>query len=198
MQTEATANEKRLTLIYALTLGAIAVTYKVLPRYLVDPTESALWNLVPMGALALFVGSRLRTTQAYLIPLVAMVASDLLLIQPLAAQGFPSFTASTPLIYLSFLLYVVLGRWIPARSMAPVALAGGALAGSVQFFLLSNFASFLAFYPFTWAGLAECYTLAIPYYRSTLASDLLFTGLFFALHALLVFGVASKEAQVPA
>lgn len=198
MQTDTPSNETRWTLMYALILGVILIAYKVLPRLFLDPTESVLWNLVPIGALSLFVGSRLRSFHAYLIPLVAMIISDLLLIKPMAEQGFQSINTSTPIIYLSFLLYVLIGRLIPPRSMSPLALAGGALAGSLQFFLLSNFASFLAFYSLDWAGLVECYTLAIPYYRGTLTSDIIFTGLFFALHAALRFGLAAKEAKVTA
>ena len=61
------------------------------------------------------------------------------------------------------------------------------LAASVSFFAVSNFAVWALWnmYPKTLAGLAECYTMAIPFFRNTVASDLLFTGAFFGLAALL-------------
>jgi hypothetical protein len=36
-------------------------------------------------------------------------------------------------------------------------------------------------YPKTWAGLAECYTLAIPFFRATVVSDMVFSLAFFSV-----------------
>lgn len=57
------------------------------------------------------------------------------------------------------------------QQYVPVALA--ALTGSVLFFFITNFAVWLVFptYSQTVAGLVQCYVLALPYFRSTLASD---------------------------
>ena len=52
---------------------------------------------------------------------------------------------------------------------------------SLSFFAISNFAVWALWnmYPKTLAGLAECYTMAIPFFRNTAVSDLLFAGAFF-------------------
>ena len=53
---------------------------------------------------------------------------------------------------------------------------------------ISNFGSWLAQsqpYGYSFAGLRDCYEAAIPFYRGTLVSDVLCTGAFFALHAVL-------------
>ena len=60
---------------------------------------------------------------------------------------------------------------------------GGAIGASILFFIISNFGVWLSDpdYPLTWSGLVLCYEMAIPFFRNTLASDLLYTGAFFGL-----------------
>ncbi|HLK18145.1 MAG TPA: DUF6580 family putative transport protein, partial [Bryobacteraceae bacterium] len=69
------------------------------------------------------------------------------------------------------------------------------IVSSMQFFLISNFGSWLWFdgYPKTAAGLANCYNAAIPFFGRTLLSDLIFTAILFGLHAWLSRTVAARE-----
>jgi hypothetical protein len=57
---------------------------------------------------------------------------------------------------------------------------------SVSFFILTNFGLWLStsYYAKTGAGLAACYTAAIPFFHQTLLSDLFFVGLLFGLYHL--------------
>ena len=57
------------------------------------------------------------------------------------------------------------------------------LASSVWFFVVTNFAVWILwdFYPKTLEGLITCYESAIPFFKNTLISTLLFTGLLFIL-----------------
>jgi hypothetical protein len=185
-------------------LAAVTVLYRVAPRALGLGTQGLyLWNLVPVGALALFVGARLRSRWAYLVPLGVMLASDLVLMPLLARENPPQRAFSwlgTPLIYGSYVLYVFLGQRLISRDeTSPMVIGGASLLASVQFFLLTNFASwFSGRYPMTLAGLGECYGMGIPFYRNTLAGDLLFTQLFFAVHALAVHVRMPLKARQPA
>jgi hypothetical protein len=67
---------------------------------------------------------------------------------------------------------------------------GSALAGSISFFLVSNFAVWTAWemYPKTFAGLMTCYAAGLPYFRRAIEGDLFFTAVMFAtpvvLHSL--------------
>ncbi|HYE23668.1 MAG TPA: DUF6580 family putative transport protein, partial [Clostridia bacterium] len=65
--------------------------------------------------------------------------------------------------------------------------AGASLASSVSFFLVSNFAVWTAWemYPKTLNGLAMCYAAAVPFFRNTVASDLMFTAVAFSIPVLL-------------
>jgi len=143
-------------------------------------------NFAPVGALSLFAGARLRGWQAYLLPIALMAVTD-------PFRGGYSF--ATPFVYASFLINV----WIGSRlrnTENPGWIAGAALVGSAQFFLLSNLAMWLAphsLYSHTLGGLFTCYVAAIPFFRNTLLADLLFTAVFFALHAVLSRTVVRSE-----
>jgi hypothetical protein len=182
--------------------AAFTVAMRVAARLLVkDPLAFAFWNFMPVGALGLFAGARYRSWQAYLVPLAAMLASDLLLIKPLADQGFAAFGKLTPVIYLSFGLNVLIGRLMRPTSsflwIAPLA-----VLTSLQFFLTSNFAVWAlgdgSLYPHNFAGLVMCYTAAVPFYNS-LAADLLYSAAFFGLHSLAVYlTLPHQKASQPA
>jgi hypothetical protein len=81
---------------------------------------------------------------------------------------------------------LLLGGTLKENSGA-LRVGGAALAASVSFFLVSNFAVWVvwAMYPKTLAGLAACYLAALPFFRHSLAGDLFFTVAFFGLGALL-------------
>jgi len=140
-------------------------------------------NFAPAGSMSLFAGSRLRGWQAYLVPILLMAVTDPLRVM-LFHPGHPPFSSGTPFIYGSLLLSVWIGRrWLENPSVARIAAA--ACAVSLQFFLITNTAEWLltATYPHTAAGLLACFVAAIPFFGNTLASDLLYSGLFFGLYA---------------
>ena len=132
------------------------------------------YNFAPVGGMSLFAGARLRGWQAFLLPLVLMAATD-----PLVG----GYSIATPAVYLSFLVNVWIGRRLQStESFLRIGVA--CLACSVQFFVVTNFALWAAgMYPHTLAGLALCYTQAIPFFGRTLAGDLLYSGALFGLHA---------------
>jgi len=151
-------------------------------------------NFAPVGATSLFAGARLRGWQAYLVPLVLMAITDPILS---GFYGVPSHSRAQIFIYASFMIAVWLGRQLRATENIP-RIAAFALLGSFQFYLLSNFPSWLwsQRYPHTAAGLADCYIAAIPFFGWTLASDLLYTAILFGLHAWLTRTIAAQE-RVP-
>ena len=81
---------------------------------------------------------------------------------------------------------VVLGSGL-RRHLKVQWIMGSALAASVSFFVLSNFAVWAAYdmYPKNFAGLMTSYAMAVPFFRGTLAGDLLFTAVLFAVPAVI-------------
>jgi hypothetical protein len=150
----------------AIFLILLAVGFRLVPH----PA-----NFAPIGAVALFGGVYLKKKQALWLPLVAMVASDLII-------GMHSTIAFT---WGSFVLIALIGMWISQRkNVANVAF--GTLGGSLLFYFVTNFGVWAAtpLYSKTWSGLMQCYVMAIPFFRNTLLSDVLFVGVLFGAYEL--------------
>jgi hypothetical protein len=190
------------TIAFVAAATAAAAFGRLVP-YLLDMGTQAkyAWNLAAVGALGLFAGARLRSRWALLVPVLAMLASDLLLIKPLAAKGLAAFDWGRPFIYASFAAYAALG--LAARRVAwPLSVIPGCLLGSVQFFLVSNFLVWLGgdgtLYAHTLGGLVQCYVEGLPFFWNTAGGDLLYTGLFFGLHAALQRALLRQKVSQPA
>lgn len=138
-------------------------------------------NFVPVGGMSLFAGSRLRGWQAYLVPLLLMAVTDPILS---ALYGYSTLHSTAAFVYGSLLVTVWIGQRL-LREPTPSRIALAASLSSMQFFLVTNLGVWLvgSLYPHTGAGLIACFVAAIPFYGRSLASDLLYSGLFFGLYA---------------
>lgn len=133
-------------------------------------------NFVPIGGLALFSGAHFSGKKAFIIPLMAMLVSDL----------FLGFHSTMIFVYLSFLLTILIGKKIK-ENYKPQKLLLAALGSSILFFIVTNFGVWLVgdWYPKTIKGLVESYTLAIPFFRNTVFGDLIYSFSFFYGYRLL-------------
>jgi hypothetical protein len=160
----------------ALVLTVLAAVVRLVPH---PP------NFSPIGGVALFGGARLRSWQAYVVPLLAMVLTD-----PIRSRlegGYPAYSAMTPIIYASFLISVFLGRTFLRNTSNPWRIASVALAGSLQFFLITNLFVWLGaadMYPQNVGGLTACYIAALPFLGRTVLADLFYAGVLFGTYAL--------------
>ena len=150
------------------------------------------FNFTPVAAALLFFGARMPRKQAW-IPVTLFIASDVLLSR--VVYGYP-LSASDLVTWAWYAAIVLLGSLL-ASNAKPLRVVSASLVASVSFFAISNFAVWAIWnmYPKTLAGLAACYTMAIPFFRNTVASDLLFTCAFFGFAALLPH--LSRKAQIP-
>lgn len=148
-------------------------------------------NFTPVGASALFAGARLRGWRSFAVPILAMAISDPILA---AIHGFKPFGRITLFVYGSFLLNVLIGR-VLRKTENPAWIASAAIAGSIQFFLVTNFAVWYLWqsYPPTLAGLFLCYTAGLPFFWTTLAGDLVYAGGLFSTHAVLSRTISPGE-----
>jgi hypothetical protein len=142
-------------------------------------------NFVPIGALALFVGTYLakKPWQAIAIPLYIMLVSDILL-QLGFMLGFfeyAGFYSGIWLTYLAFALMVGVGT-LYANRVNVATVLGGTIIGSILFFLLTNFGVWVGsgmYEPKSIGTLIECYGAAVPFFRSTFASNILYSGILY-------------------
>jgi hypothetical protein len=186
----------------ALTLAAgFAVLAAVLPFV---PEAYRPWNFAAFGAVGLFVaarGGRLGLPLALLLGLGAKLAFDLIqYVQKGGADAEYDYLPS-PLVYACLAMYAVIGWFALRRTGNPVWIAGGTFLGSLVFFLVTNFASWVGQslpYGYTLGGLLNSYWMALPFWRDgTLLSDFVFTAALFGLHAVLVQAWFPAERLVP-
>jgi len=133
-------------------------------------------NFAPIAAMALFGGAYFnKKWAAFLVPLAAMFVTDLIL----------GFHETMWAVYLSFALIVVLGITMLKEKKAGNIFFASVIS-SVSFFIITNFGIWIStsYYAKTGAGLAACYTAAIPFFHQTLLSDLFFAGILFGAYYL--------------
>ncbi len=135
------------------------------------------WCVTPLAAIALFSGFYFANRwAAILVPLAAMTVSDFWL--PAYQHGGIMLA-----VYAAWLLPVVLGRSL-RRSPTPARLCLFGPLPATCFWLLTNLAVWLfqGMYAHSAAGLIECYTAAIPFYRTMLAGDMLYLPVVFGTY----------------
>ena len=150
-------------------LGIFLVGIGVLLRVLPHPA-----NFTPVTAIALFSGVVLAPQIALVLPLIVMIASDLLL----------GPHALYPLTWGSFFLVSLLGVGL-SRDVRPGRIFLGTLGGSTLFFVITNLGVFLFqnMYEKSWTGLVQCYVMALPFFRNSLLGDLFYSAVFFGVFA---------------
>lgn len=139
------------------------------------------WCVTPLAAVTLFAARWFdRAAIAVLVPIVALGVSDL----ALASYDRPAVFLA---VYAAMAGAVVWGRLLRRPAATPIAGAARfvccAAAPAIGFFVLTNFAVWASqeMYAKTPAGLAECYTNALPFLRRMLAGDLVYTTALFGL-----------------
>ena len=119
-------------------------------------------NFAPIGAIALFSGVYLPKKWNFVIPLICLLVTDYFL----GMYGMLMF-----FVYGSYVLITFLGQIFKKFNIISPLLA------SLIFFVISNY-GFWAVYG---GNLISTYIAAIPFFRSTITSDLIYTcGLFLA------------------
>jgi hypothetical protein len=164
-------------------IGSTLILAAALSRLLPHPD-----NFTPIAAMALAGGVYLEKRFALIVPLAALVISDI----------FIGFHNTILFVYGSFILIGFMGIWLKShKKFFPV--LGTALFSSILFFVITNFGVWLTgggwFYQRTWQGLVECYVMAIPFFRNTFAGDLVFTGVLFGLFELSLRFVRASEMK---
>jgi hypothetical protein len=168
-----------------------------------------VWDSRPMGfapqiAMALFAGSITKDKRfAFLFPILSLFISDLLY-QFLFSQGLSSikgFYEGQWQIYLMIASITIIGFFINKNKIGQIFI--GSLAGAVYFFLISNFMVWIGGgldinnqpYPRSFSGLMLCFSEALPFFKWSVLSTLLFNGVFFGSYYLLGKSVLKKEMQ---
>ena len=137
-------------------------------------------NFTPILGMAVFSGAIInKRFFAYLVPLLAMLLSDLYL----------GFHASMPIIYFSLAICVLIGTFIEARVTTLNSLLSISL-GVLAFFLITNFMVWYGsgMYEFSISGLMTCYFMGLPFVQNTFISSILY-----GMGAFLIYDIINKR-----
>ena len=167
---------------FALVVLVLAAAWRVFTLQI-----PSLGNFSPLMALAFCGGVYFRGRWLWLIPVAALTLSDLYIDRFYATQYHYEWALGEAAVRaLCFVAAGTFGQIVAGRR-SWLNLGGGALGGSLLFYLVTNTAAWFgdAGYAHTAAGWWQAMTVGHPqfqptlfFFRNTLISDLLFTGVF--------------------
>jgi len=132
-------------------------------------------NFSPIISLALFSGACISNRKlAYVVPIAAMLISD----------AFLGFHYDMFAVYASFALIIYLGS--KTKKINVKSVLTNSIVGAVLFFIVTNFSVWITseMYSHDLNGLINCYEMAIPFFRNTFSSAILYSAAMFGTYEL--------------
>ena len=172
-------------MIPALLLIISAIAYRIVTGLFAQPGSIGLLNFAPLAAIALCAAAYFPRKYKFTVPMIALLISDVVLN---IHYGFSLLSPFVLSHYLGFALVGCLGLLLQNRRSMKTLLPAS-IAGSLIFYIVTNSVSWLfdPGYIKNFAGLIQALTIGLPqfsatptwmFFRNSLVSDLIFTGLF--------------------
>jgi hypothetical protein len=159
-------------------VAVILILFAAFSRLIPHPA-----NFTPIAAIALFSGVYLDKKFFLIVPVAAMLIGDI----------FLGFHPMMIWVYGSFAVIALIGLWLKSHKSVGY-IFGTTVVSSIIFFIITNFGVWAAgFYEYSLRGLAECYTMAIPFFRNSIAGDLIYVTAMFGIYEL-VLRYSGKES----
>jgi hypothetical protein len=166
-------------LAYLFLAFAVAVHARFLPLP---------FSFAPVTAALLYFGAR-RPRNEMWVPVAALAAAGIYL-----SRSYYGYAVSADLLvtWAWYAGMVLLGGML-AKNASALRVGAASMAGSVSFFVVSNFAVWAVWsmYPKNMSGLMACYVAAVPFFRNAVVSDLFFAAAFFGIGYL----VSHRQAE---
>ena len=156
------------TIIYGL------IIFTIISKLLPHP-----FNFTSVGSLSLFAGAFLPLRTAWAAPIFTLFVSD-------AVTGFYDPVVMF-FVYIGFACSTLVGRIVLLKKRTVIKLISSAFIAACLFFIISNFGMWIAggYYPLTLDGLITCYIRGIPYFKHTLAGNILYTFFLFGAYEII-------------
>lgn len=172
-----------------MVIGACARMIPHMPNF--SPTESiAIFGAAYLG----------RNVLPYVVPIFTMYFTDLIINNTIARPFFPN--QEGVVLWSNYMLFNIIAVicivYMAQKMLHRINLKNvviSALAASIIFFLITNLGALWSptpLYSKDLAGLMTSYAAGLPFFRTTLLSNLLFTGVIFGSMYLLASIVKSK------
>jgi len=152
---------KKILLVVALI--AIAVSWRIINHnYMIAPNFELVTVVTVIAAITLGYKA------AIAVPLASMILSDLII-------GNSSIFVFTWGAFALIGLGALLLKKLNDKPRSQIIYSSGfAVASSFAFFAITNFGVWAqGWFPATWAGLIDCYVVAIPFYRTMLIGNII-------------------------
>lgn len=158
-------------------IGILIIAIAVVLR-IVQPID----NFAPIVAVTLFAGYLFKSYQKGLI--LAVLASFIGDIVISYIHQYSLFHDTFVFVYGSYALIAFLGSKMSANKFSWGKLATYGLASSLLFFVITNLGVFLMsnMYSKDVNGLVNCFVAAIPFYKYSFISDVLYIPVIFGIH----------------
>ena len=162
-------------------ISYIVLLLAVLSRFVPHAMHGVGLNFTAVGGGLLYFGAR-RPRREAVIAAALMALSDVCLTR--LVYGFPFHLRGYVVTWLWYGAVCLLGSGL-LRRVTALRVVSAVLASSTSFLVLSNAVVWLrsGMYPHTAAGLAACFTAALPFYANDLVSTSLTCGVLFGLPA---------------
>jgi hypothetical protein len=159
--------------------AALLILFAAFSRLLPHPE-----NFAPVAAAAIFAGLYMNKRYALIVPVAATFLSDIFL-------GLYPYVLW---VYGTYILIVLINSGIKKKyeSFSGIKKAGllygAAVISSVIFFIVTNFGVWTSslYYQMNFSGLLACYTAALPFFRTSLLSDLVYITLMAGIYELIM------------
>ncbi len=157
-----------------IALATLAITWRLI-NYQLEIAP----NLELVTVATLLAATFLDRRVALLVPLIILAVSD----QIIGNSTILIFTWS------AWFMLALAGLLLRGLSYNPktqlISATGLAVGGSIFFFVYTNFGVWITgnFYPHTLAGLASCYLMGVPFYRTMLLGNLIIVPFAFGIVA---------------
>ncbi len=159
---------------------SLLIFISALSRLLPHPPE-----FTPVLAISIFAGATLFSKkEAILIPILSLFISDI----------FIGFHSLIPVVYGTMALISLISFYsLKQRNILKI--AGVGLGSGILFFFTTNLAVFLTsgMYTQNMEGFIQCFTLAIPFFRNSLAGIAVYASLLFSILYLIETFVLNKK-----
>ena len=158
--------------LFCVLFVILGISFRILPH---AP------NFTPILSIALLSNLYIKNKFSILLPLSIMLISDIIL------GGNPM----AHWIYVSILLIVILGHYVK-NSYQNILLTS--TMASLIFFIVSNFGVWLnGGYSYTIEGLLICYYMALPFFKNTLLSTIIFSSLIYFVSKYVIYLMSKNK-----
>ena len=168
---------------YSLLIAAVFILVAALSRLVLYPH-----NFSPIIGMAVFGGAMIADKKlAFALPLFAMLLSDILFQVSGIAEGFWGWGQAVGYGILGLITVISFNL----KKITVLNVAGFSILSSVIFFLLSNSSFFVIdntiyhTYPQTFGGYLSCLAAGLPFLKTGVVADLIYSGILFGSYFLI-------------